>query len=178
MIFSEFSPRDRDEIEALVTKVFSDSEGESEGLLIGKLVRELMISTAPEDLYGFVARDKSKIIGSIFFSRLSFESKISAFILSPVAIQTDYQGQGIGQQLINYGINHLKGNGIELVFTYGDPNFYAKVGFKHITEKVAKAPLKLTYPHGWLAQSLVKDKIEPIPGDSICVSALNRQRYW
>jgi len=178
MNLSEFSATDSEEIEKLFTKVFSDSEGESEGLLIGTLVRDLVNSTAPDDLYGFLSMDNGKIIGSIFFSRLTFESMISAFILSPVAIHTDYQGQGIGQQLINHGINHLKGSGVELVFTYGDPDFYKRVGFEIISENIAKAPLKLKYPAGWLCQSLVGNRIEPIPGNSFCVSALNHPEYW
>jgi hypothetical protein len=52
------------------------------------------------------------------------------------------------------------------------------VGFQQITENIAQAPLKLTYPHGWLAQSLVSDKIEPINGKSTCVNALNNQKFW
>ena len=178
MNLSEYSSNDSEEIEKLFTKVFSDSEGQSEGLLIGKLVYDLMNSTDPEDLYGFIAVENGQIIGSIFFSRLTFESEVSAFILSPVAIHTDYQGQGIGQKLINFGINYLKENQVSLVFTYGDPNFYQKVGFKPISEKVAKAPLKLKYPVGWLCQSLVGSEIEPIAGNSYCVAALNHQEYW
>jgi putative acetyltransferase len=109
---------------------------------------------------------------------MSFENQINSFILSPVAISTQFQKQGIGQNLIKFGIDHLKKNNVELVFTYGDPRFYSKVGFKNITEKIAKAPLKLTYPEGWLAQSLISEKIEPIRGDSTCVRALNNQKYW
>ena len=109
---------------------------------------------------------------------MTFESEVNAFLLSPVAIHTKYQRKGIGQKLINYGIHHLKENGIALVFTYGDPKFYSKVGFSPISEKLVKAPLKLTYPEGWLGQSLVSDKIEPVSGRSYCVSALNKPEYW
>ncbi|MCK5724403.1 MAG: GNAT family N-acetyltransferase, partial [Gammaproteobacteria bacterium] len=65
-----------------------------------------------------------------------------------------------------------------LVFTYGDPKFYSKVGFSLITEKLIKAPLALTYPEGWLGQSLISDEIKPITGDSYCVEALNKAEYW
>ena len=82
------------------------------------------------------------------------------------------------QKLINFGINRLKENGVRLVFTYGDPDFYSKVGFNIITEKIAKAPLKLTQPEGWLGQSLVSDEIEPIAGNSYCVEAFNKPEYW
>lgn len=178
MNFAEYNLSDSEEIEKLFTEVFSKSEGQSEGLLIGKLTHNLMNSTEPKDIYGFIAKKNSKIIGSIFFTRLTFKSEINTFILSPVAIHTDYQGQGVGQKLINFGINYLKENGVELIFTYGDPNFYKKVGFKPISEKVAKAPLELKYPIGWLCQSLVGREIEPIAGNSYCVAALNHPEYW
>jgi putative acetyltransferase len=173
-----YSSANTEEIMQLFTEVFSDSEGQSEGLLVGKLAYELMTGTDAQDLYGFVAIEHEKIIGSIIFTRLRFENEVNAFLLSPVAIHTNYQGKGIGQKLINFGINHLKVDGIELVFTYGDPDFYSKVGFSPITEKLAKAPLKLTYPEGWLGQSLVGDKINPITGNSFCVEALNKSEYW
>ena len=173
-----YSPVNIEEVKDLVTKVFSDSEGQAEGLVIGNLTYNLMAGTDVQDLYGFVTVENEKIIGSIFFTKLRFQSEVNAFLLSPVAIQTNYQGQGIGQKLINFGIHHLKENGVELVFTYGDPKFYSKVGFSPINEQLVKAPLKLSYPEGWLGQSLVNDKIEPITGNSYCVEALNKQEYW
>jgi putative acetyltransferase len=178
MNLAGYNSSDSEKIEKLFTKVFSESEGASEGLLIGKLAHDLMSGTDPEDLYGFTARENRQIIGTIFFSRLRFESEFNAFILAPVAIRADYQGQGIGQKLIKFGINKLKENGVGLVFTYGDPDFYKRIGFSPVSEKVAKAPLKLTYPFGWLCQSLAGSEIEPIAGNSYCVAALNHPEYW
>jgi len=165
-------------IKELFSSVFTNSEGQAEGELIGNLVLDLQETTDPKDLFSFIAKDGVNIIGCIFFTRLQFDVQISAFILSPVAVATQYQNQGIGQKLIKFGINHLKENNVELLFTYGDPNYYSKVGFKYISEKIIKAPLKLTYPEGWLAQSLVSDHIETISGNSTCVSALSNQQYW
>ena len=173
-----YSSSNIEEIKQQFTKVFSDSEGQTEGELIGNLTSDIMTSTNAQDLYGFIATENERIIGSIFFTRLTFQSGVNAFLLSPVAIHTSYQGKGIGQKLINFGIEHLKDNGVSIVFTYGDPNFYSKVGFKVITEKVAKAPLKLTYPEGWLAQSLFGDEVEPIAGNSSCVEAFNKPEIW
>ena len=178
MEFLTFKSSKSKEIKKLFTKVFSDSEGQAEGKLIGNLTYDIIISTNAQDLYGFVATENEQIIGSIFFTRLTFESGINAFLLSPVAIHTNYQGKGIGQKLVNFGINHLKENRVSIVFTYGDLNFYSKVGFKLITEKIAKSPFKLTYPEGWLAQSLVSDEIEPIIGNSYCVEAFNKPEIW
>ena len=173
-----YKSSDIKEIKQLFTKVFSDAEGQSEGVLIGNLSDDIMTGTDSQDLYGFIATENERIIGSIFFTRLTFQNEVSAFLLSPVAIQTNNQGKGIGQKLINFGIYHLKENGVKIIFTYGDPNFYSKVGFNQITERIAKAPLKLSQPEGWLGQSLVSGKIEPIVGNSNCVEAFNKPEIW
>ena len=178
MHLSMYSPEHAEEIKSLFTMVFSDSEGQSEGVLIGNLAYELMTETDTKDLYGFVAIEHEIIIACIFFSRLTFESGIRAFILSPVAVNTDHQGKGIGQQLINYGIKRLKEEGVELVMTYGDPNFYSKVGFKPVKEETIQAPIQLTHPEGWLGQSLMSNSIDPIAGQPSCVKALNKPAYW
>jgi len=178
MEISAYNPGEIEDIKQLFIRTFSDSEGRSEGLIIGSLVYDLVTGTDDQDLYGFVATEGEQIIGGIFFSRLTFESGVSAFILSPVAIDTSHQGKGVGQKLINFGLDALKNDGVELAFTYGDPNYYSKVGFGPIAEKSVKAPLKLTYPEGWLGQSLVGDEIEQIAGDSCCVEALGKPEYW
>ncbi len=178
MKLSTYKKSDAEEIRHLFSKVFTDSEGQAEGLLIGSLAFDLMKSTDSQDIYGFIATENNQIIGSIFFTRLAFESTVNAFILSPVAIHTSHQGKGIGQSLIKFGINYLKENGVKLAFTYGDPDFYLKVGFRCITKKIAKAPFELTQPEGWLCQSLVGDDINPIAGKPRCVEALNKPEYW
>ena len=178
MKLSTCNPNNADEIEQLFIKTFSDSEGQSEGEAIGALVRDFMASTDANDLYCFIATEGEQIIGSIFFTRLTFESGIDAFILAPVAMHTDHQGKGVGQKMIKFGLNALKEDGVELALTYGDPDFYSKVGFSVITERLVPAPLELKYPEGWLAQSLISDAIEPIPGKSYCVEELNKPELW
>lgn len=178
MEFRSHKPSDSSAIEALFISVFTQSESESEGVLIGGLSKDLIAVTDKRDLYGFVAVDRERIVGSIFFSRLTFEKDIDVFILSPVAIDSDHQGKGMGQNLINHGLNELKRRGVSIVITYGDPVFYSKVGFRPISEDVVRAPFELTQPEGWLGQSLTGDLIETIPGRSSCVKALNNPAYW
>ncbi|MGF1731782.1 GNAT family N-acetyltransferase [Photobacterium kasasachensis] len=178
MNYCQYEPSQTEEIIGLFTHTFSDSEGEAEGKLIGELVKELIETTDNNDLYVFVANDNNIVVGSILFTRLMFESDKQVFLLAPVAVRTDYQGQGIGQELIKVGLQAIKNQGTELAFTYGDPAFYSKVGFRQVTEEQFKAPLSLSYPHGWLAQSLTKQELTPIAGGSICVPAFNKQALW
>ena len=178
MEYSCYNPNDVDKIERLFIRTFTDSEGQSEGATVGGLAGELMRTTGEADLYGFIARDSAELVGSILFSRMRFEREINAFILAPVAIRTDHQRQGIGQKLIKFGLNVLKEDGVELVLTYGDPRFYTMVGFRVVTETQVPPPCKLSQPEGWMAQSLVADRIDPIEGNSCCVEALNKPEYW
>ena len=178
MEYTKAQPNDAAEIEQMFMKTFADSEGQAEGGMIGRLARDFMRSTPEGDLYCFVAREDRQIVGCIFFSRITFESEIKAFILAPVAVHTDHQGKGIGQRLIKFGIDTLSTDGVELAITYGDPAFYSKVGFHVVTERVIPAPLTLQHPEGWLAQSLKSDEIQPIKGKSSCVEALNKPEYW
>lgn len=178
MEYSTAHPNDAAEIERLFIKTFSDSEGQTEGEMIGHLTRDFMSDTPKGDLYCFVAREDEQIVGSIFFSRITFECEVKAFILAPVAVRTDYQGKGVGQKLITFGLNSLSKDEVDLAITYGDPNFYSKVGFQSVTEAVVPAPLTLQHPEGWLAQSLRGDKIQSIEGKSSCVEALNKPEYW
>ncbi len=178
MKISAYSPDQSQEVIKFFADVFSDSESQEEGEAIGQLVTELISTTDSQDLLGYVGISDGRIIGCIFFSRLALPSSKSAFILSPVAVSSLEQGKGFGQQLINHGIKQLKAYGVELVFTYGDPVFYLKVGFAKIGEDVVKAPKKLTYPEGWLAQSLNAEIITSETGIVKCVGALNKQEYW
>ena len=95
MEFRAHEPRDALAIESLFCSVFSKSEGEQEGILIGNLAKDLLTTTS-QDLYGFVAVEGEKIVGAIFFSRLTFEKDIDVFILAPVAVRNEYQGMGTG----------------------------------------------------------------------------------
>ena len=178
MEFRPHKQNDSSAIESLFVSVFTKSDGEVEGALIGNLSKELIAETDERDLYGFVAVDRDQIIGSIFFSRLTFESDVEVFILAPVAIHSDDQGKGIGQRVINHGLRALKDKGVRLVITYGDPRFYSKVGFHPISQDAIRAPLELSQPEGWLGQTLIGDLIEAVPGSCSCVKALNNPVYW
>lgn len=178
MKFSKYRESDRQEIEALFTRTFSDSEGESEGKLIGHLVHELVNGTKTDDMFGFIATEQGQIVGCIFFTRLSFGSPVKAFMLSPVAVDTDHQGKGVGQKLINFGIERLRELGVELIFTYGDPNYYSRVGFEYVPQEVAEAPFKLAHPEGWLGQSLDGSSLERPLGQACCLEAFNNPQYW
>jgi predicted N-acetyltransferase YhbS len=166
------------EVTDLFTSVFTSSEGEKEGMLIGNLSSKLASSTDNEETICFGVYENQSLIASIFFTRLKFNNPIQVYMLAPVAVSTEYQGKGIGQALINYGLNELKKRSASVAVTYGDPSFYSKVGFQALSENVIQAPLKLSMPFGWLGQSLTGEPIPTINERPVCVKEFNDPAYW
>lgn len=178
----EFSSdyKDRaDEITELFRATFAASEGADEGNLIADLVKDFFRTTGDSDLFVFSARAGGSLAGCIIFSRLSFEQDDrTVFLLSPVAVKTSKQGQGVGQELLKHGLNEIRKSGVDVAVTYGNPDYYSKVGFKQVTEQEIQAPLRLQFPQGWQAQPLTSEKLAPFAGPSRCVDALNNPDYW
>ncbi len=166
------------EIISFFKRVFTESEGESEGLLIGNLVSEIIKTTQDSDLFVFTIIEQNKMLGCVIFSRVIFGNNVNAFILSPMAILTNHQGKGLGQALIKYGLDKLISNDVELVLTYGDINFYSKAGFQKISNKKIRPPFELEYSQGWLGQSLSDKDLSSYAGKVVCVSSLNKKEYW
>ncbi|MAT71374.1 MAG: GNAT family N-acetyltransferase [Planctomycetaceae bacterium] len=162
----------------LFTSVFADAEGDAEGELIGRLAKDLFEQTDQRDLFNFVAASQGEIVGSIFFTRLTFQASGPVFLLAPVAVRTDKQGQGVGQALIRHGLQAVREQGVVAALTYGDPRFYTKVGFRGISEQTIAAPYELSQPEGWLGQSLAGTSLETLAGKCACVEAFREPDYW
>ena len=167
------------EIAALFARTFTASEGEAEGALIGGLVRDMLAGTPAADGLAFTASEGGALLGAVVFSRISWaEDARTAFLLSPAAVAPERQGEGIGQAMIRFALGALRARGVEIALTYGDPNYYGKVGFAPVPETVAPAPLPLSQPQGWLALSLTGAPLAPLRGAARCVPALMRPELW
>lgn len=177
-ITTGFVGREQALIELFAT-TFTASEDPDEGALIGDLVSDLLAETPTEDIRVFCAEDEGHAIGAAIFTRLTYsEDPHVVFLLSPMAVAPERQRRGIGQALLSQAFEALRSEGIQIVITYGDPNYYGRVGFMPITEDQARAPLPLRLPHGWIGQSLTEEQMPVLQGPSTCVSALNRNNVW
>ena len=166
-------------IAALFKATFAASEGENEGAIIGALAKALLKETPKDDLRAFLALDGADIIGAVIFTRLYFAGEgRTAFLLSPMAVATDRQGQGVGQALIAHALDALRSEGADIAVTYGDPAFYGKLGFGPVTTETVPVPQPLSQPQGWIAQSLTDAPLTPLQGPATCASALNNPVYW
>ena len=176
--FKVLDKRNQCEVAALFRSVFELSEGKDEGSLIEGLALKLSSEIDHHAIICLGAYLKDKLIGSIFLTQLMFKENVLVYMLAPVAVNTEYQNEGIGTSLINYGIKELKFRATDFVVTYGDPAFYSKVGFESLSEKVVRAPLSLSMPWGWLGQSLNERPIPVINDRPKCVEQFNDPLLW
>lgn len=168
-----------DAIAALFERTFVASEGEDEGRLIGGVVRDILATTPGSALRVFAIEEDGAPVACVLFTRLVFaEDARAVFLLSPMAVAPERQGRGLGSRLIADALADLRAHGVEAVMTYGDPAFYARLGFDRIAETAAAAPLPLSHPEGWLAQTLTDRPLGALRGPSRCVAALARPELW
>ena len=81
--------------------------------------------------------------------------------------------------MLKFGLADIAEHGVDIAVTYGDPDYYSKVGFRPVTQQQVPPPLALQYPHGWLAQSLDSGgDFRPLQGPSRCAEALKSPDYW
>lgn len=178
MYFRILGSNSKEEVASLFTSVFSSSEGEHEGRLIGSLAFALAARIDNQEIICIGAYGDGALIGAIFFTRLRFDEPVAAYMLSPVAVSTVHQGMGIGQALIRFGLGELKNRSATLVVTYGDPGFYSKLGFQAVSENVIQAPLPLSMPEGWLGQTLSGEAIPILKSRPACIQEFDNPDYW
>ncbi|MHC8492990.1 GNAT family N-acetyltransferase [Thalassospira sp. SM2505] len=77
-----------------------------------------------------IAEEDNELVGCIAFSPVLINGKKSDWYgLGPVAVTPDRQGMGIGSELIQSGIRHLRANDARGCVVLGEPNYYSRFGF-------------------------------------------------
>tara|TARA_R110002073_G_scaffold61577_3_gene154782 strand:+ start:4579 stop:5091 length:513 start_codon:yes stop_codon:yes gene_type:complete len=77
-----------------------------------------------------VAVSAGGVVGQITFSPATAEDKSSPwFALGPVSVAPDRQGEGIGGQLINAGLELIDAMGALGCILTGNPVYYSRFGF-------------------------------------------------
>jgi len=77
-----------------------------------------------------VADHDGQIVGHAAFSPVEWCDQTGWFGLGPVSVHPDQQGRGIGQQLVNAGLEQLRAIGAAGCVVMGDPAYYGRFGFQ------------------------------------------------
>ena len=126
-----FDRADRDAVGILLDTAF---DGSAERLLVEAL--RLGGDMAVE----LVASEGGRVLGYVGFARLI--APAGWLSLSPIAVSRGAQGQGLGGELIRYGLDLARQSGAQAVTVLGDAEYYTRFGF---TRKAAEN-LAVPYP--------------------------------
>lgn len=170
---------DRPEIENIHIKAF----GEQKGPEIADLVRGLLDDNTAIPILSLVAIENEKIIGHILFTKVKIiqtTEPVTAQILAPLAVLPDFQGKGVGNKLIQEGLNQLKQSGVELVFVLGHADYYPRSGFTPAGILGYEAPYHIPEEHAgaWMVQELRSGVIGRVKGKVLCSEVLNQPQHW
>ena len=153
-----------------VKKVFTESENEDEGTLVGNLVREIRSKKyyVPElDLV--MVDENNEIIGLALFSRFHLDGKYEdeLLLLSPVAVKTELQRQHISKQLIDFGLQRAREMGFSACMVEGNPQNYNARGFETSAPHgiYAHESVGLPAPECLMVQELKEGALEHIKGE-------------
>jgi putative acetyltransferase len=167
---------DLDSILKVIETAFSDEENK----VIMNLVQELSRETTSPSIKSLVAEVDNQVIGYVSYIPifLKSDSNISGYILAPLAVYPEQQKQGVGSNLIKFGIDMLTQDGIEVLLVYGDPAYYGRFGFKEEIGRWFVPPYTLQYPFGWTGMMLNDTPVPENPNQFECVSALSKPDLW
>jgi|HubBroStandDraft_5_1064220.scaffolds.fasta_scaffold421309_2 putative acetyltransferase len=115
-------------------------------------------------LVSLVAERESAIIGHVLFSRMWIDTTpglVPAVALAPVAVVPEHQRSGIGQRLIERGLDLLRARGERIVLVLGHPGYYPRFGFSAEKAALLEAP----FPReAFMAMELVDGALVGVQG--------------
>ena len=82
-----------------------------------------------------VAVDCSEVVGHVAFSPVTIDGRECGWYgVGPVSVRPDRQRQGIGQALMNEGLDRLRAAGAAGCVLVGEPGYYGRFGFRACPE--------------------------------------------
>lgn len=150
--------------------------GEDEGPKIAQLAKDFL--DHPDTISISAERD-TKIAGNVLFTPFVFKDHLDTkcYLLAPCGVSPEYQGCGVGKEIMETSINHLKSIGTDAVFVLGVPTFYPRYGFVP-TDKQTPYPDLLTVTEAWMGLELIPGSVEKLSGQTIAIPQFMKSHWW
>ena len=160
---------DSNAIESLYPKAFPD-----EDLL--QLVRGLLQDpTVTTSVVGVI---DSRVVAHIVFTACGVSGNPArAALLGPLAVAPNWQGKGIGSELVRTGLRQMENKGTQVICVLGDPAFYGRLGFLPDPSISPPYPLPGEYEGAWQSQRLGTDTAS-YSGQLLVPGQWRQRRLW
>ena len=167
---------DQDSIRRIHLSAFPEEERE----IVANLAFNMLAEKTNPETFSLVAETNDVVVGHISFSPVICidTDNFRGYILAPLAVLPQYQRRRIGTNLVEAGLQHLSRMNVDIVFVYGDPQYYGRFGFDANIASGYTPPYQLQYPSGWQAKPLKRVKDFPSSGILTCVSSLRDPLLW
>ena len=176
MMIRKISVNDLSAIEETFFKSFSAEEAP----ITYPVIKSLIEDDATNTNYCIGYELDGKIVSAVGFSPVFFKSdtRISAYILAPLATHQSHQKKGLATQLIESAKAYFSQNSVDALLVYGDPEYYGRYGFNANLGKNFIPPYPLEYDFGWQALMLNNTELSDRKLAFTCVDALSDAALW
>lgn len=167
---------DRDDVRDVHLAAFDEGERE----IVAKIATDLLAEETTPQTISLLAESQGDVVGHVAFSPVTIgtDENCQGYILAPLAVKPDHQKRRIGSELIEHGMQQLSNRGVDILFVYGDPDYYSRFGFSVDAAARYIPPYKLQYPSGWQGIALKEPGTETSPIKITCVTALSDPEQW
>lgn len=76
-----------------------------------------------------VAFLEGEMVAALRLTEVLIGGRPGAALLGPLAVHTNYRGQGFGRQLVREALEEMREAGVKLVILVGDEPYYGRLGF-------------------------------------------------
>jgi putative acetyltransferase len=161
-LVAEVRPAGGADVGPVITAAFGD-RGDS----VAALWRE--IEDSGQVLGSLVAVDAGQVVGHVGLSPAWVDARralVDVWVLSPLSVDPDEQGAGIGTALVRAAVEAARAGGASLLFLEGSPVYYGARGFRRASElgfepasrrtpDVAFQVVRFEWAEDWMAGRLI-----------------------
>lgn len=145
VILREETSADLDAVRALISAAFGREQ-------VVELADALRAAPAPLAPQAIVAECDGRVVGHVMLSASRLDAPrqlLDVLVLSPLAVLPEYQGRGVGTQLVRRAIAATEERGVPLLFLEGSPLYYGPRGFARADELGFRTPSLRIPPPGF-----------------------------
>ena len=160
------------EIKQLHLKAF----GKEEGPVIRDLVDDML---EEQETISINIEIDDKLVGNVLFTpfKLNENPEKRCYLLAPIGILPEYQGQSLGKELIEKGVAHLKSLDVDAIFVLDYPKYYGIRGFypTYVALPYQKEVMRID---AWKMRELKPGSMAEVGGTSVACDAIMKPEFW